>query len=78
MSNFSHPHRRNSDRWLSWLLAIILAVCFAQIPVYIYVLEQHSAAIAKVESQLAVNAQLLARLIADHQHLLTITRRTTP
>lgn len=52
----ANPHAEPHDlpRYARWLLVLILLVTFTQVPIYIYVLEIHSSALARVETKIAV------------------------
>jgi len=48
------PPPDNGNRWFRWILLLILLVQFGQVPVYIYVLELHSSALARLEREIHV------------------------
>lgn len=59
------PEPNDLPRYARWLLVLILVVTFTQVPIYIYVLEIHSSALARVEAKTAaIEAKLdtIARL----------------
>ncbi len=55
-------------RYLDWILLLLLLVTFLQIPVYIYVLEQHSNALSDIRERLGKIEVTLARSLTRGRH----------
>jgi hypothetical protein len=51
----------DNGRYLRWILTLLLIFALAPIPVYIYVLEVHSANLSRIEARLARIETLLER-----------------